>query len=124
VFGAPRAYFPGAHYVNVIGVTCLNGGVGLSQHGWRSFAAICGGSIQQLHAFAPRLPIEIPELATTEVGGSKPAWIEDMFALIAKHPFVRAIVWFDIRKEADWRIESSHAATQAFTTAVSAPRYK
>jgi hypothetical protein len=124
VLGAPRAYFPGPNYVDVLGVTCLNGGVGLSQKGWRSFAAICGGSIEPLHAFAPRLPIEIPELATTEVGGSKPAWIEDMFAFIAKHPAVQSIVWFDIRKESDWRIESSQAAIRAFTAAVSAPRYK
>jgi beta-mannanase len=124
VFGAPAAYFPGARYVDVLGLTCLNGGPGLAKKGWRSFAAICGRSIQQLHALAPRLPIEIAELASAERGGSKSAWIASMFASIARQPAVKAIVWFDIRKETDWRIESSAAATGAFAAGVSAARYK
>jgi hypothetical protein len=38
---------------------------------WRSFAYICGNSIRQLHALAPKLPIELSEVASAEAGGSK-----------------------------------------------------
>ncbi len=32
---------------------------------------------------------------------------------------IKAFVWFNIRKEADWRIESSSGAQAAFASAVS-----
>ncbi len=124
VSGAPREYFPGFRYVNIVGLTCLNGGTAAFKEGWRSFASICANSIHQLHALAPRLPIELSEVASAEAGGSKAAWIKGMFAFLGRHPEVKSLVWFNIRKQANWPIESSRAAERAFAEAVQAPRYK
>ncbi|TVR96193.1 MAG: hypothetical protein EA416_01305, partial [Trueperaceae bacterium] len=59
----------------------------------------------------------LAEIASSEEGGDKAAWIHDMFASEA---FARleAIVWFDEHKEADWRITSSPAAEAAFRAAL------
>jgi hypothetical protein len=37
----------------------------------------------ELHALAPKLPIELSEVASAEAGGSKAAWINGMFAYLA-----------------------------------------
>ena len=124
VSGAPREYFPGSRYVSVMGVTCLNGGTTAFRRGWRSFASICGNSIRELHVLAPNLPIEISEVGSAEAGGSKAAWIKGMFAYLGQHPQVKAVVWFNLRKQANWPIESSRTAERAFADAVAARRYK
>ena len=124
VSGAPREYFPGYRDVNILGLTCLNGGTTTFNQGWRSFASICGNSIRQLHALAPKLPIELSEVASAEAGGSKAAWIKGMFAFLGDHPEVKALVWFNIPKQANWPIESSRSAERAFAAGVRAPRYK
>jgi cellulose synthase (UDP-forming) len=124
VSGAPRQYFPGVQYVNRLGVTCLNGGTAAFSDGWRSFAGICGKSIGELHALAPRLPIDLSEVGSTESGGSKAAWITGMFAFLARHPEVQSFVWFNLDKQTDWPIQSSPAAEVAFRDGVQAARYK
>jgi cellulose synthase/poly-beta-1,6-N-acetylglucosamine synthase-like glycosyltransferase len=124
VSGAPRQYFPGVQYVSRLGVTCLNGGTAAFSDGWRSFASICGESIQQLHALAPQLPIDLSEVASAESGGNKAAWITGMFAFLARHPEVQSLIWFNLDKQTTWPIESSRAAEQAFRDGVQAARYK
>jgi len=124
VANAPRAYFPGTRYVDMLGVTCLNGGKAMIRKGWRSFARICGRSISKLHALAPGLGVEISELGTAENGGSKATWIRNTLAFIANRPFIRGFVWFDISKETNWRIDSSGSARRAFAIGVRPPRFK
>ncbi len=124
VSGAPRSYFPGTRYVNVVGLTCLNGGKSAFHQGWRSFSSICGNSIHELHELAPKLPIELSEVASAEAGGSKAAWIKGMFAYLAHHPQVKALVWFNMHKQTDWPIQSSPAAARAFAAGVQSPRYR
>ena len=124
VSGAPREYFPGDRYVDVLGVTCLNGGTAAFNQGWRSFASICGNSIRQLHALAPKLPIELAEVGSAEAGGSKAAWIKDLFGFLGDHPEVKSLVWFNLAKQADWPIDSSLAAEASFAAGVGASRYK
>jgi hypothetical protein len=64
----------------------------------------------------------IGETASTEEGGDKAAWIQDAFArLTAAYPQIRAITWFNINKETDWRIDSAPQSWQTFPTAVSGP---
>ena len=45
---------------------------------------------------------------------AKPRWINRLFEVIANRPTVRGLVWFDVQKEADWRIASSPTALSAF----------
>ena len=112
-FSSP-ATFPGARYVNVLATTCQNGGRRLFARGWQSFARGCGKAITHTHSLAPRLPLQLAEVASAEAGGSKAQWITEMWAYLARHREVTSIVWFDIVKEADWRISSSAAAQRAF----------
>jgi cellulose synthase (UDP-forming) len=124
VSGAPKQYFPGVQYVNRLGVTCLNGGTAAFNQGWRSFAAICGTSLQQLHALAPGLPIDLSEVGSAEAGGSKAAWITGMFAYLAHQPEVKSLIWFNLDKQTNFPIQSSANAEHAFKAGVQSARYK
>jgi hypothetical protein len=111
---SPRLY-PGNRYVDVLGVSGFNGGPMLHWGGgWRSFRAVFSPTIATLRRIAPRKPLQISEVASAEIGGSKPAWITGMFRAVQTMPFVSSLVWFNDVKQADWPIESSPAATAAF----------
>ncbi len=121
--GTPYAQvFPGDGAVNWIAIDGYNWGSARPDHGWRSFAQLFGPSIGIADAMSNR-PIMIGETASVEQGGNKAAWITDalMRQIPLVYPQVRALVWFNMAKEADWRISSSKAAKEAFTAAVAHP---
>jgi hypothetical protein len=118
-----RELYPGDAYVDWVGLDGYNGGTALPWGGWHSFDQIFASSIRDLRAVAPDKPIMISEVASTEKGGSKAAWIRDFFDSLAHRQNVRAFVWFNWSKETDWRIQSSPEAEQAFATGVADPRY-
>lgn len=124
VSGAPRAYFPGRQEVNMLGVTCLNGGSTLFQHRWQTFLVACGRSTTALHRLDPHLPIELSEVGSSTAGGSKTVWIDDMFAFLARHPAIKSLIWFNVRKEADWRLDTSAAPLAAFRRGTASGRYR
>ena len=83
-----------------------------------------------LTALAPAKPIMIAETASTEVGGSKAAWITDALQaqLPVSWPRVKAVLWFNWNHEEsngtmDWVIESSASARAAFAAGISSPYY-
>ena len=41
-----------------------------------------------------------------------------MFDDLRRHPQVKSIVWFNLRKQTDWRITSSRRAAVAFATGI------
>jgi beta-mannanase len=110
----PETMFPGRDEVDVLGVSGFNGGAELFSLRWRPFPDAFGETLTDLHALAPGLPVELSEISSTERGGSKAEWIDDMFAEIASRPYVQSLVWFDVVKETDWRITSSPQALAAF----------
>jgi beta-mannanase len=117
------AYYPGDAYVDWL---CFDGyNWGSSAFGqqfnaqWLSFDEIFASSYAELQAINPDKPIIIGEFASTEEGGDKAAWIVDAFDSIQNDfPQIRALIWFHIAKETDWRINSSDAALQAYRQAV------
>jgi hypothetical protein len=121
-FARSSAQFPGAAYVDVMATTCQNGGKPLFARGWKSFAQGCGQAIDRLHALEPGLPIQLAETATSEHGGSKARWIRDMWAYLAKRPYVTSMIWFNLVKETNWRIDSSPASERAFAAGARSPR--
>lgn len=121
-FARSSAQFPGAAYVNVMATTCQNGGRPLFARGWKSFAQGCGQTINRLHGLEPGLPIQLAETATAETGGSKAQWIRDMWAYLATRPYVTSMIWFNLVKETNWRIDSSPAAERAFAAGARSPR--
>jgi hypothetical protein len=119
VAGSVRAgLFPGADQVDVVGVSGFNGGSILFRREWRSFARAFGPTLDFVHALDPAAPVELAEIASTEVGGSKAAWISGMFEKIDRRPYIDAVVWFNLDKETDWRIESSASARRAFADGI------
>jgi beta-mannanase len=120
VAGAARAdLYPGSDEVDVIAVSGFNGGTKLFGRRWRSFADAFGPSLDALHALDPSKPLELAEVASDGAGGSKAAWIDGLFAELRRRPYVRSLVWFNLRKETDWRIDSSASARRAFARGVS-----
>jgi mannan endo-1,4-beta-mannosidase len=110
--------YPGDRFVDVVGLTGLNGGSVLFDRKWRSFRSSYAQPLDSIGRLAPGKPIEISEVASTEAGGDKAAWIREMFAEVRRHPAIRSLIWFNVRKETDWRISSSPAAQRAFAAGV------
>lgn len=123
-WNSAKNYYPGDDYVDWI---CFDGyNFGTSAFGqqfnsqWLTFDDIYADSYAQLQAINPSKPIMIGEYASTEEGGDKAAWILDAYDKIQQdYPQIRAVVWFHIAKETDWRINSSPESLDAFATAVS-----
>jgi hypothetical protein len=116
-----RAYYPGDTFVDWVGMDGYNWGAARPWSRWQSFGEIFG----PLYAdYAGRKPLMICEVASTERGGDKAAWISDMARqLRGRFSRVRAFAWFDIEKETDWRVNSSPAALAAFRGLVAESRY-
>ena len=111
--------YPGDAYVDWLGVDGYNWG-GSS---WQSFDSVFGSTLAELHRLSSK-PIVIGETASSEAGGSKAQWIQQLFAGMARDSSIKAFVWFNLKKEADWRIESSPAAQQAFSAGIADSRYR
>jgi hypothetical protein len=69
----------------------------------------------------------IGEVASSERGGSKSAWISDMFqTLSTAFPQVKALVWMDWNTDnpsLSWPLDSSRAASAAFANGVASAAY-
>jgi beta-mannanase len=111
--------YPGAGQVDVVGVSGFVAGKSVFGGSWRSFAKAFGPSLDAVHALAPGKPVSLAEIAAAQTGGDKAAWITGMFREIERRPYIRSIVWFNLDKEADWRIESSRGAERAFAAGLS-----
>jgi len=116
-------YYPGDDYVDWL---CFDGyNWGTSSFGqqfnskWESFDDIFKESYLRLQAISKDKPIIIGEFASTEDGGDKAAWVADAFEKLEQdYPQIKAIIWFHIAKETDWRIDSSPESLAAFKAAL------
>ena len=69
----------------------------------------------------------IGEVSSTEIGGSKAAWITDALTktLPRKFPRIRALLWFNWNADSmDWVLESSPKAKSAFAAAIASSYYR
>ena len=117
--------FPGDDYVDFVGASGFNWGDtpqpwGVA--GWESFTDIFQQTYAELQALSDR-PVIITETASAELGGDKAAWITSAFLaeLPERFPAISAVVWFNVLKETDWRIDSSVESLRAFVSAVNSP---
>ncbi len=115
-----RELFPGEAAVDEVGVSGFNGGARLFRREWRPFETAFGPTLTAVHAMAPSKPVTLPEIASANAGGDKAEWIRELFAAVASRPYIRSLVWFNLVKETDWRIESSAAAQAAFAQGAAA----
>jgi hypothetical protein len=113
-------YYPGEDDVDWLCVDGYNWGTSQDWSTWQTFDEVFRATYDQLRAIDPHKPIMIGETASTDVGGDKAAWIQDAFVRLTKdYPQIRAITWFNVNKETDWRIDSSPQSLEALRAAVS-----
>ena len=106
--------FPGDRFVDLVGMDGYNAGTAADWGGWLSFSEVFGDLYRRVRRLSNR-PVVVAETGCAEEGGSKPDWIRHAFLhqLPRRFPGVHAVVWYDERREADWRLESSTAALRA-----------
>ncbi len=111
--------YPGSAYVDW---TCLDGYNFGNLHGpggWMSFNQIFSSTYKEVAALAPDKPMIIGETASSETGGSKAAWITDMFNELPHYPNIHGLVYYDqYDGGSDWPLETSLPAIAAFKTGI------
>jgi hypothetical protein len=126
-----RAIWPGARYVDVLGIDGYNWGTG-GIFRWRSFADVFTAQYRRLTGLSATLPVWICEFGSKEPSRadgapidrthSKAAWYSAAWSYIANARRIRAAVLFNVRKERDWRIESDRTNLRGLARrAASAP---
>ncbi|MEE4354611.1 MAG: glycosyl hydrolase [Desulfatiglans sp.] len=104
-------YYPGDKYVDVMGIDGYNWGTTQTRakngwdSQWKEFAAIFRPAWEKLRQLAPDKPIFIFETASVNQGGDKSLWIKNAFKT-ARAWNLNGLVWFQVKKEYDWRINS------------------
>ena len=121
-----RSVFPGDDVVDLVGADVYNTGPSLDWGAprWRTFSEVLSEPYKAITAISTR-PFIISEIGSAQVGGSKPAWIADALqpSTLARFPALRAIVWFDMNKEAQWSLDAGPDARQAWLSAGSQPMF-
>jgi hypothetical protein len=117
--------FPGDAYVDFVGASGFNWGdtpQPWGVDGWETFSDIFQETYAELQALSTK-PVLITETASAELGGDKGAWITSAFLteIPERFPAIEAVVWFNVLKETDWRIDSSVESLRAFVTAANSP---
>jgi hypothetical protein len=105
-------YYPGTKYVDILALDGYNWGTTRSYTAWKEFDAVFSGAYARVVTLGPQ-PVWVAEVASTEVGGDKGKWVENMLASTS-FPRIEALVWFNENKETDWRMESSDDSLSAF----------
>lgn len=122
-------YYPGDAYVDYLAVHGYNG-PSVWGGPWRSFAAIFDGGdadnvLSDMARRFPGKPVIIGEFASQEARGhDKGRWIADAFASLRRHRNVVGAIWFNMDKEADWRLESSRSSLDAYRAAMRDPQVR
>jgi Glycosyl hydrolase family 26/Bacterial Ig domain len=119
--------YPGNAYVDWTGLDGYNFGTNPAKPGgWQTFSQIYHSTYSQIvNTVAPSKPMMVAEVASSEYGGSKSAWIKDMLARVpAEYPKIRALLWFDTFSDGmDWPIETTSSATTAFSEGIQSSAY-
>lgn len=110
----PLATYPGDSYVDMISIDGYNFGASLSHSRWQSFAEVFAIPYARVTKAHPNKPLMVGETGCSTVGGptgtqkDKAHWILAMDkSLRTIFPRFSGVVWFNVQKEADWRMESS-----------------
>lgn len=114
-------FFPGDDVVDVLGIDGYNWGFADPPLSWTTPEELFGPGLEELRSLRTRLPIVVTETASAEghePGHSKADWITQLFEYLTRQGDVRGFIWFQERKERDWRINSSPAAQAAYRRAV------
>ncbi|MDD3169160.1 MAG: glycosyl hydrolase, partial [Eubacteriales bacterium] len=98
-------YYPGDEYVDVIGMTSYNTGTYYESETWMEFDQMYDSLYRKYIALYEK-PLMITEFSSSSVGGSKEAWVANMFRNIDKYERIKVAVWWD---GCDWDTEGNVA---------------
>jgi hypothetical protein len=121
----PRLY-PGAAYVDW---TCLDvynwAKAPANPHPWRRFSKLFDPTYDRfIEEIAPEKPMMIGEMASSDFGGNKAAWIGQLFKRLWRYSKVRGLVYFDVNdRGTHWPLETSPAAMGAFSRGIGKPYF-
>jgi hypothetical protein len=119
--------YPGDQYVDWTCLDAYNWGTNPAlPRTWKSFDQLFRSSYDQIvETIAPDKPMLIGETASTEWGGSKATWIQEMFeSLSTEFPQIHGLLWFEgIANGMDWPLESSESALSAFSAGIGDSRF-
>ncbi len=128
-----QQYYPGQSYVDWLCMDGYNPTNKDNQPGWPDWLWFDDIFFNIYHTFVDNTaifgdkPIAIGEFSSCEAGPyeltgqTKSAWITNAFDRIKSPDYasVKAFYWFHIKKECDWKINSSPPSLSAFQTAIS-----
>ena len=108
-------YYPGPKGVDWLALDGYNWGETQGWSTWQSFEEVFGKGYDRLAQLSADKPIMLAEVGCAEEGGDKGKWIEESFGMLGnKFSRIKALVWFNINKECDWRVESSLKSLKGF----------
>ncbi len=106
-------FYPGRRYVDVLAVDGYNWGATKPEWGgWQSFRDVFAPAYRRLQALGDQ-PIWVAEVGSAPEGGDKAKWVRNMWDVARRWDRLKAIVWFDLDKERDWRAGPVANAFQA-----------
>lgn len=122
-------YYPGDENVDIIGIDGYNFYHSQITHApWRTFEQLFLKPYKDLTNLSKDKPLMIAEFASNESTfkeSRKAEWITDAFSKIKnEYKRIKIFTWFNIDKEADWRVDSSLQTFKAFRQALSDPYFK
>ena len=119
--------YPGDTYVDWTCIDGYNWGPEPNHGGrWWVFYDIFKPTYDHILAIAPNKPMMIGETSSTELNGSKAAWITDALnvQMPQSFPKMKAFVWFNVNADnMDWPVESSASAQAAFKEGITSSYY-
>ena len=95
-------YYPGSEYVDVLGLSVYNWGTARKWTSWHSFQEIVRPYYDRISKLGEQA-IWVTEMGCSPEGGDKQAWIQDMWEYLPQLPRLEALLWFNMKKETDWR---------------------
>lgn len=122
--------YPGDGYTDWIGLDGYNWGTSQGWSKWIDFAGVFRGSYETITAVAPGKPLVLAEVNTTDKGGDKGRWYEDMFLkqIPENFPKIEAVIIFNEDKtkqeNVNWKIDATSESLDAFKRSVNSHYYK
>ncbi|MFH1541637.1 MAG: sugar-binding protein [bacterium] len=107
--------YPGDDYVDWVGIDGYNWGNTQSWSDWQAFKHLFRDQVRRSKKLWPSKPVMIAEFASAKKGGDKAEWIRELPGFLkSSMRDLDLIIWFDLQKEADWRIKSSNDSLAAY----------
>jgi mannan endo-1,4-beta-mannosidase len=98
-----ESFYPGHDYVDVLGLSVYNWGTTRPWSTWQSCEEVLQPYYDRLCKLGDQ-PVWIAEMGCAPIGGDKVAWVRDTLAYLPGLERLETVIWFNMKKETDWRI--------------------